>query len=76
MGFFANDNDVVLAGSGIQLQEFLASNGQYAQRSREVFYATAYMKLMPTMPRPTTTTLFRAPTAMVLWVTDSINQRI
>jgi hypothetical protein len=63
----ADDCDVVLSCPRVELQEFLSGRGSAAVTGLTRIHCPCptYMKLMPTMPRPTTTTLLRVPTAML-----------
>ena len=69
--FLAHDCDVVLSCPRVKFEEFLSGKGSGVSpglgelpHSSIVCQSVTYMKLMPTMPRPTTTTLLRAPTAI------------
>lgn len=68
MLLLANDSYVVLAGAGVELEElfswWMSETG--ASALCESAAGEAYMKAIPTIPRPTTTIFFLEPAAMVL----------
>jgi len=66
VGLVPDNDDVVLAGAGIELQELfsavLPSGSTPLGRPGE--HSFTYMNAMPTIPRPTTTIVLRRPAVM------------
>lgn len=71
MWFFTNYYNVVFSCSCVQFEEFLSAVVVKIKWPISGYFLT-YMKLMPTIPRPTTTILLRFPTAIVdnVWSTQ------